>query len=273
VRSRSTALLLAFAVAACTHAGAPETSGYAPKWHVGDWWVTKTWEYYPGQPPFWTWHYRRYDVLRMEKVGGRSCFLLITRTADRYGNGGNDTVFSFVRADSWLVVMEEYSLGKARAHSVENAPHGRPGLYGTGSQRIPMFPLRLDDPDTSFKLLKLDRGGSAELRELSSIADASLVRRLLDDGDTMSVAGFFPEVKGDSKRVRVLRPTGAIYQVRKELGGEIGTDNSRISQSLQFWSNGQPWRVYEERVQLEGLKPVRRVVSRAWLIAVGHGKQ
>jgi hypothetical protein len=263
-------VVLAFAVAAL--ASSLAVAQYAPTWHVGDWWVTKTFE---DSHTGWgrTWRYTRYDVVRMAKVGGHSCFLLITRTADRYGNGGNDSVFSFVRADSWLVVREEYCLGKARAHSVENAPHGRPGLYGMGSQRIPMFPLRLDDPDTSFKLLECDRRGFAELREISSVADSSLVSRLLDDGDTVSVTGHFAEMKADSKKVRVLRPTGAVYQVRKELGGDLGTDNSRVSQSLQFWCNDQLWRVYEERVLLDGPKPVRRVYSRTWLIAVGHKKE
>jgi hypothetical protein len=31
--------------------------------------------------------------------------------------------------------------------------------------------------------------------------------------------------------------------------------------------------VYEERVLLDGPKPVRRVYSRTWLIAVGHKKE
>jgi len=267
------AVLTALAVAAFGLAASPvKPSGYAPKWQVGDWWMTKTFE---DSHTGWgrTWRYTRYDVVRMAKVGGHSCFLLITRTADRYGDGGNDTVFSFVRADNWLVVRGEFSLGKARAHSVENAPHGRPGLYGMGSQRIPMFPLRLDDPDTSFKLLQCDDGGFAELREISSVADSSLAKRLLDDGDTLSVTGLFAKMKAYSTRVRALRPKGAVYQVRKEIGGDLGTDNSRISQSLQFWTNDQPWRVYEESVQYDGLKPTRRVVSRTWLIAVGHIKE
>jgi hypothetical protein len=268
MRGRSRALLLALLVAACVSTSVPKTSGYAPKWRVGDWWLTKTFE---DSPTGWgrTWHYRRYDVVRMAKVGGHSSFLLITRTADRYGNGGNDTVFSFVRADNWLVVREEVSLGR-RPRAVRNAPHGRFGGDGMGSQRIPEFPLRHGDPDTSFKLLKCDDGYFAELREISSPADSALVKRLLDDGDTVSVTGLFAKMKADSEKVRVLRPTGAVYQVREEIGGDLGTDNSRISQSLQFWSNDQPWRVYEERALLDGLNPVRRVYSRTWLIASGH---
>jgi hypothetical protein len=266
VKSRSRALLLALVVIAF----APPfgVAQYTPKWRVGDRWVTRTFE---DSPTGWgrTWRYTRYDVLRMAKVGGHSCFLLITRTADRYGDGGNDTVFSFVRADSWLVVREEVTLGR-RPHAVRNAPHGRFGLDEMGSLRIPEFPLRLGDADTSFKLLKSDDDGFAELREITSLADPATVKQLLDDGDTVSVTGCFAELKDYSARVRALWPTGAVYQVRKEIGGDLGTDNSRIGQSLQFWSNDQPWRVYEERVLLDGLKPVRRVYSRTWLIASGH---
>jgi hypothetical protein len=268
VRSRSRALLLVLVVAACTQPSVLKPSGFAPKWRVGDWWMTKTFE---DSHTGWgrTWRYTRYDVVRMARVGGRSCFLLMTRTADRYGDGGNDTILSFVRAGDWLVVREEVTLGR-RPHAVRNAPHGRFGGDGMGSQRIPEFPLRLGDPDTSFKLLQCDDGGFAELREISSLADSSLLKRLLDDGDTLSGTGYFAELKDYSPRACALRPTGAVYQVRKEIGGDLGTDNSRIGQSLQFWSNDQPWRVYEERVLLDGLKPVRRVFSRTWLIAVGH---
>jgi len=164
----------------------------------------------------------------------------------------------YVRMNDWLVVRQEIGHtynDTVCPHWVRNAPLGLFGPFQWGEPRLPRFPLRLGDPDTTFKLMKRD-DGLAELREISRSADSATVKRLLDDGDSVGR--------------HVVRPTGVVYQVRNELGGDLGTDNSRIVQSLQFWSNDQPWRVYEELVQYDGSKPTRRVVERSWLIASGH---
>jgi len=73
VRGKSSALMLVLAVAAL--APSLGVAQYTPKWHVGDWWVVKTWEYYTvsGRPE---WHYTRYDVVRVEKVRNRECYVL-----------------------------------------------------------------------------------------------------------------------------------------------------------------------------------------------------
>lgn len=270
MRSRSSAVLLALAIAACAASVRP--SGYAPKWHVGDWWLTKTLKVPPqGGGPVW--RYKRYDVVRIEKVEKRDCFVLMTRTAGLQGEVGRDTVVSYVRGDSWLVVRQEITHtynDTMCPHWVQNTPLGRFGPDAMGSPRLPRFPLRLGEADTTFKLLKCDDGGFAELREISSIAEPASVRRSLDYGDSVSVTNLFGRV--DSTRVRVVRPTGVVYQVRKEIGGNLGTDDSRIGQSRQFWSNDQPWRVYDEFVLYDGPKPVRRVGERTWLVASGHAK-
>jgi hypothetical protein len=261
VRGSARAALLALAVAALLPSLG--VAQYAPKWHIGDWWVTKTWaKSMNAHPPFRVWRYHRYDVVGIKKVGKRDCFVLETRLTGPKGEPAtrtNDVLY--VHMDDWLVVRQE--IGHTYNDTVcppwiRNAPLGLFGPFGMGEPRLPRFPLRLGDPDTTFKLKKRD-DGFAELREISRIADSSSVKRLLDDGD--------------SADARVVRPTGVVYQIRSEGGGDLGTDNARIVQSLQLWCDDQPWRVYEEVVQYDGPKLVRRVIERSWLIAAGHRKK
>ena len=217
--------------------------------------MTKTFGESPGgDGPVWS--YRRYDVVRVAKVGKRDCFVLMTRTAGLHGELERDTTLLYVRVDDWLVVRTEVTHTYADTicpRWVWNTPLGQFGP--DEALRLPRFPLRPGDPDTTFKLMKRD-DGFAELREISSIADSASVERLLNEGDSVGRL--------------VLRPTGIVCQVRNELGGDLGTDNSLIVQSLQLWSDDLPWRVYEELVHYTGPKSVRRVIERAWLIASGH---
>ena len=259
VRGKSSVALL-FVLAVAALVPSLGFAQYAPKWHVGDWWVTKTFGESPGdEGPEWS--YRRYEVVRVAQVGKQDCFVLMARTQGSNGALERDTTVLYVRADDWLVIREEI------AHSYGDKPcpriiRGVPlGLFGPDEVlKLPRFPLRLGDTDTTFKLTKRD-DGMAELREISSIADSASVKRLLDDGD--------------SADGRVVRPEGVVYQVRNELGGDVGPDpfsgQRRVVQSLQLWSEDQPWRVYEELVHYyTGPKPVRRVVEQTWLIAAGH---
>jgi hypothetical protein len=236
---------------------------YAPKWHVGDWWVVKT----LGESNLggWEWRKTRYDVSGSEKVGGRDCFVLEIAYYWRPGTLSGPPHVFHVRADDWLVVRETYQTtynGTLLPPVVLDRPLGLFGPFSS-EPRLPRFPLQLPGKqDTTFKLKERD-DCSAYLREISAIADLSLLRQLLDEGDTTGE--------------RVVRPTGAVFQVRNELGGNLEPrpkgGEKRIVRSLQFWSDDLPWRLYEECVQYDGLKPARRVVERSWLIAVGHKKR
>jgi hypothetical protein len=103
---------------------------------------------------------------------------------------------------------------------------------------------------------------AADLREISRSADSALVKRLLDEGDTTGG--------------RVVRPTGEVFAVRSEMGGNLGLGplpgpgESRITQSFQLWCKDQPWRLFEELVLYRGEKRVRSVVEWSWLISSGH---
>jgi len=268
VRARGVLLAAMVVVSCARQLTAVGHSGYAPSWHVGDWWLTKTLAAPPeGGGPVW--RYKRYDVVRIGKVGKRDCYVLQTVTSGPKGEMERDTVLFYVRVDDWLIVREDvarFYADKPLGMGIQPAPLGLFGPF-PGEPALPRFPLRLDDPDTTFKLKKRERC-LAELREISSIADPATVKRLLDDGDSVTVRHLFGWV--DSTRIRVLRPTGIVYQVRNELGGDLDTDNRLIVQSLQLWSDDLPWRVYEEHVQYTGPKPVRRVEHRTWLIASGH---
>jgi hypothetical protein len=258
VRGRSGSVLFALAVAAL--APSLGVAQYAPKWHVGDWWTTKTLrESEAGSGCGWELRYRRYDVVGMEKVGKRDCFVIESRIQGPNGELAAKTkIVHYVRKDDWLVVRQVMTFtyhDTLLPPKTRDYPLGLFGPFSGGEPRLPRFPLQLGYQDTTFKLKRRD-DGFAELREISSIADSASVKRLLDEGDS---AGR-----------RAVRPTGVVYQVRNELGGDLGTDNSRIVQSLQLWSNDQPWRLYEELAHHDGPKLARRVIERSWLIAVGH---
>jgi len=262
VRSRSSAVLLALAVAAL--APSLGMAQYTPKWHVGDWWITKEWEFYSVScKPYW--HYTRYDVVRVEKVRNRDCYVLETRGSSRpnISKSGAAGHILYVRTEDWLIVRHVLTIGgyKPQPSIVRDCPRG---LFGPVPEepKLPRFPLRLGDPDTAFKNQKRD-DGSAYLREISSVADPELVKRLLAEGDTLGSTA--------------VRPSGAVYQVRNEMGGNLVPGpfpgEPGITQSLQFWCEGQPWRLYEELVQYEGKKRARYVIARSWLIASNRAEK
>ncbi len=262
MRGKASAVLLALTIVAL--APSLGVAQYAPKWHVGDWWITKEWRFYSvtGKP---YWHYTRYDIGGIERVRNRNCYVLETRGSSRpniskSGAAGN---VLYVRTDDWLVVRHVLTIGgyKPQPPIVRDCPRGLFGPFPEEPE-LPRLPLRLGDPDTAFRKQKRD-DGSAYLREISSVADPELLKRLLAVGDTLGS--------------QAVRPSGTVYQVRVEMGGNLEPGpfpgELGITQSLQFWCEGQPWRVYEEHVQYEGKKRARYVTGRSWLIASNHAEK
>ena len=257
-------ILTALVVAAC--APSVRQSGYAPKWHVGDWWVVKQW-YRTGTAVSlehqWAWAHLRYDVAGISKVNHRSCYVLEVRVQE-IANSGIKDVF-YVRMDNWLVVrqvsLRRYG-DQLLPPDTSNYPLGLFGPYWGFEPRLPRFPLRLDNPDTLFRMQRRDETAD-DLREVSSIADSALYNRLINEGDT--AAG------------RPVHPTGAVYEVRSEMAENLvprpqlgDSTYERVEQSLQFWSEDQPWRLYEEMVSFYEPSHERSVEERNWLIASGH---
>jgi len=208
----------------------------------------------------------RYDVAGIEKVGQNNCYVVEMRSGrgTNISTSGEPGRVLYVRKDKWLVVREmeaNWSHGESRPPSLRDYPLGLFGPF-IPERRIPRFPLQLMTQDTVFRRERRD-DCCADLREISRPADRALVERLLAEGDTV-----------DS---RAIRPTGAVYQVRSELGGSFvpgsQTGQRDIVQSLQFWSDGLPWRLYEELVDYRGPKHVGAVQERSWLVAVGHTKK
>jgi hypothetical protein len=234
---------------------------YAPKWHVGDWWVTKT--RHEDVSGDWVWDLTRYDIVRTEKVGQRDCFVLESHYQEPSGRLCEAKDVYSIRKDNWLVVRQvRFHVYRGTLHSATlERPLGMFGPFQAGEPRLPRFPLVPASKDTMFRLQVRD-DFAADLREVSRIADAAQVQRLLDEGDTVSG--------------RVVRTTGTVYLVRSEVGGNLDPGlppcEKSIGQSLQLWSADQPWRVYEELVNYSGPDFTRYVLGRTWLVASGHGR-
>jgi hypothetical protein len=212
----------------------------------------------------WVWDHMRYDIVGVQKVGGRDCFVLETRFQGPKGTLARTKNVLYVRTDDWLVVRQAVTTtfhDTLLPPVITDCPLGQFGPFQGGELRLPRFPLQLENPDTTFKRQMRD-DCAPDLREISRNADSALVKRLLDEGDTTGG--------------RVVRPKGEVFAVRSEMGGNLGPDplpgpgESRITQSLQFWCDDQPWRLFEELVLYRGVKRVRSVVERSWLISSGH---
>ncbi|MBM3330467.1 hypothetical protein FJY68_01290 [candidate division WOR-3 bacterium] len=258
--------LTALAVAACARQfTAGGKMNFAPRWRVGDWWVVKTWEPARVDPAVDSGcSYKRYCVAGVETVEQQDCYVLRAEAQDRRNGTSRDDFVWYVRTDNWLVVRQVLFSGP-RDNVAPETVVSASGLVGAlfgGEQCLPRFPLKPEEVDTMFQPRKLE-DYAAWQREISGVADAASVQRLLDEGDT--VGG------------RVVRPRGIVYQVRTESGGEIGLRaqpaERRIVQSLQFWSRSRPWRVYGELLQHDADNPVWGVVERSWLVASGHKKK
>ncbi len=262
MRGKSSAVLLALAVAALVPSLG--LAQYAPKWHVGDWWVTKKLsQTLTDFGKEWLTEYSRYEILGVEKVGDRDCFVLEVRPQSRPdGAPSKIREVYYVRRDDWLVVRRKLTLTFGDSLLPERTEDCPMGLFGPGyslEPRLPRFPLRLDDPDTTFKL-KRRHHGALKMREISTLADRGAVKRFLDEGD--------------GANVRVVRPTGPVYEVRVEDGGNLApgplAEHQQIVQSLQLWCEDLPWRLYEGNVTYVGPRRAKCVNERSWLIAVGH---
>jgi hypothetical protein len=266
VRDKSSAVLLALVVIALLPALV--VAQYAPKWHAGDWWIVKTWWEHQSslRGIVWEWRYMRYDVAGIEKVGQNDCYVVELR-GDRQPNirrDGTAGAFFYVRTNNWRAIRTReavYSSGKRVQWDVRNYPLGLFGPF-VAEPRLPRFPLQLTGRDTVFGRERRDEF-YADLREISRPADSALVERLLAEGDT---AGG-----------QVVRPKGAVYEVRSELGGDLipgsPTGDRDIVQSLQLWCDDLPWRLFEELVGYSGPNGTRSVTERSWLVAVGQSEK
>ncbi len=261
MKGRSSAVLLALVVA--TLVPSIGLAQYTPKWQVGDWWIVKTWRRAMMSPrQEWRWDYLRYDVVRTDKVGENDCYVIEIR-GDVQPNIGRDGTAGralYVRTDNWLVVRTEKARfygGKRNSTDTRDYPRGLFGPF-ISEPRLPRFPLQPMNQDTAFERERRD-DCYADLRELARPADPGLAKRLFDEGDASGSL--------------VIRPKGAVYEVRSELASDFVpgslTQRKFITQSLQLWSDDLPWRPFEEFVRYSGTSGGRGVTERSWLIAVG----
>jgi hypothetical protein len=249
--------LTALMVAAC--APAVGSSQYAPQWHVGDWWMVSE------QMPRITgrgWHLQtnRYDVLGIEKVNGRDCFVLQRKFGDTTSAREGVRFLYYIRTDNWRVIrMGTYlrQAGEIHGPGVSNYPDGMRGFHPFGAW-FPLFPLDTATvQDSAFHLDTLTYG-AADLRQFSGIADTALLNRYLSGAD--------------SSGARPVQPRGgAMFSVLSEVGVPRDSIIVPVDYNLQLWSRNYPWRLYEEWGQYEPEgSSIRQARSRSWLVRCGH---
>ncbi|MBM3314562.1 hypothetical protein FJY71_01785 [candidate division WOR-3 bacterium] len=256
---RTTAVVALMMLACLPSVGSAQ---YTPRWQVGDWWVIKTLGKFKSHN--WGWRRHRYEVLRMEQVNGRDCYVLESRDPDGRPQGVRELYH--IRTDSLLPIRLTHIWAQSNRllpPAMNDYPEGIRGPE-CPDLRLPCFPLdTVFVRDTMFTSQR--RAGSYwDLRDVSRVADSVAVRRLLD--------------AGDSCRERVLRPAGGpVYAVRSEAAGgppplppPPGQPWPLVWQTCQLWCDTWPWCVYEERIAIDNRSGTRRLSRRSWLIEVGH---
>jgi hypothetical protein len=225
-------------------------TGYTPKWHVGDWWVASGWTGYE-------WRLLRYDLLGIEGVGGRECFVLQEKKADTTATPEGERTLFYVRNDNWRVVRVA-SYSKSGGPYLADYPEGTFG-FAPGQPCLPWFPLDTSAAyNSTFRRYEITRSVRGVLRQHSGLADSVLMRRY--------VAKPAPPSASDSRFA-----TGTMFSVLVE-GGVPGQTRMPDLYSLQLWSSDCPWRLYEEEGAYapDGMRDYDR---RTWLVAWGHSSK
>jgi len=256
------AVLTVLAVATFGLAASPaKPKGYAPKWRVGDWWVTKT------QVPSvtghgWRWQLNRYDVLSSERVAGCGCLVLQVKFGDTTPTRDGARYIYYVRADDYVVIRQvEYSwqAGSLVGPTTFDFPEGVFGDLVFG-QQLPQFPLGIAAPRDSTFYRRGSGLGMANVRQFAGAADSASLAGYLGDPEPRAGAPVKPR---GSKLFSVLSEWGA----PRESGGP----DMPYTYSLQLWCGAYPWRLYSEwgKYWPRG-SSTRRASRRSWLIASGH---
>jgi hypothetical protein len=233
---------------------------YAPKWHVGDWWVVKEWV--TDLRGGWQWQRWRYDVLRTEDVDGKDCFVL--QVGDTASAGSGPRTLYYVRTDSCRIIREVdyyWQAGKLLGPGTFNCPQGMYGPF-PGEPQLPLFPLdTMATRDSTFVRRRVARSWE-RMRQFTHLADSASLRRYREE----------PNQSGG----RPINPGNGVLFVSlsqsSEPAGPGGPEVARLY-TLQLWSEDLPWRLYSEWGQYQ-YNP-RRVLpayveTREWLVRSGH---
>jgi hypothetical protein len=258
VRSRSRAGLLALAVAVLLPSLG--IAQYAPKWHVGDWWIVKEWitDLHGG----WQWQHWRYDVLRTEKTDGRECFVL--QRGDTLDPGTGPRTLYYVRSDSCRIIKEVdyyWQNGKLYGPGTFNCPQGMYGPF-SGEPQLPLFPLVPElVRDSAFVRRRVARFWG-HLRQFTYLADSAALDRYRAEP---SQSGGRPVGLGNGRVLASLSESA-------EPTADGGPDVVDLY-TLQLWNENLPWRLYSEWGQYRH-KPGKvlppYVNVREWLVRIGH---
>jgi hypothetical protein len=231
-------------------------ASFAPQWQVGDWWVTKS-NHISGKVGWrLMYDYRRYDVIRIDSVGGHPCYVLQVEYRDYTTTPGNLRDAYYVRMDNWAVVRQiAYSRGNRGFEEMSHwdSPRGQVEYIEAGPS-LPHFPLSGKPTSRRIPLPRRDGGTVPRyFRDSSATADSTVVTQWLDEDR-------------DAPFVRVSRPSGVAYYLY-HIESDANRATQRRSYSNQIWCKNQPWRLYELR-QLD-YSPFT-ITQKSWLIASGH---
>jgi hypothetical protein len=258
VRGGANAVLLVLAIAAL--APSLGVAQYTPRWEVGTWWVVKEWQRDPRGGM--SWQHRRYDVIGIDEVSGRDCFVLQEEFGDTTPARGGIRSLYYVRTDNWRIVRRDMYFqraGKLVGPSTVNYPQG---MFGPRAfePRLPLFPLdTVPVRDSAFRDYEFPYS-CAYLRQLSGTADSDLLDRYLSEPDP---SGGRPVQPGG----------GTMFSMLSEMGAPRDSVIVPSLYSLQLWSSDYPWRLYEEEGEYSPEGGARRLHSRSWLVAWGRARR
>jgi hypothetical protein len=233
---------------------------YTPQWHVGDWWVVKV--RYPSMTGHgWQWQHERYDVLKIEKVDGKDCFVL--RRGDAASPDSGDRKLFYVRDDNYSVVRRvAYYRQAGRLVGPVSSDFPTGTLGPRSSMLLPAFPLNVTTgSDTAFRL-RISGTEVVNSRQSVGIADSILVNHCLAALD--SSGSHAVDTRGR-----------AVFSILTEEGAPQEPSGLDVpcTYGLQLWSEGYPWRLYEEHGSYARGSGVRLPAESSWLVACGSAER
>jgi hypothetical protein len=250
MRVRGILLALLLAVACARQFTTVGKQGFTPNWREGDWWTLSTWTGYE-------WRLSRYDLLRIEEVDSRECFVLQEKKGDTTAVPDGERTLFYVRKDNWRVVRVA-SYTKSGGPYLTDYPQGTFG-FAPDQPRLPWFPLDTSTAQSfTFRSYEVTRFVRGVLRQHARPADSVLMRRY--------TARPAPPGARDSRFA-----SGTMFSVLID-GGVPRQTRVPNEYSLQLRSSDCPWRLYEEEgtYARDGMRDYDR---RTWLIAWGYSEK
>jgi hypothetical protein len=196
--------------------------------------------------------------LRTEKLGDDVCYVL--QYGDTASPGSGSRTLYYVRCDNWRTVRSDDYIENQGQIIGPATTDFTDGMFGPfpAQPLLPPFPLDAATSRGSAKVLHGGAGPSDPLRQYSLLADSAALSSHRAEPDS---AGGRPVQPG----------AGRTYLAMSELvtPSDTGGPDVPYRYILQLWSEGYPWRLYEELGACDPVTGVRQPEERSWLMAWG----